>query len=115
PAPRDEAHPRARHKLGDNAAVEPDEREREARDPMDRAPLQADGRIDATLEPETQAVEAPGGRPAEHGTEKEIGEAPGGAEARLVVVEGDEPDAAIRGGVAPVARSLPDERLGVVG
>src|SRR6266550_628948 len=106
---------RARHELGDDAVVKPDECEREARDPMDRAPLQAEGRIDATLEPETQTVEAPRGRPAEDGTEQEIRETPDGAEAGLVVVEGDEPDAPIRRGVAPVARSLPDERLGVVG
>ena len=83
--------------------IEPDEREGEARDPVDRAPLQADSRIDAALEPETQAVEAPCGRPAQEGTEDEIGEVPGGAEAGLVVVAGDEPYAAIRRGVAPVA------------
>src|SRR5207244_2335892 len=71
--------------------------------------------LDAGLQPETKAVEAPRRRPAEERPEDQgVDETAGTAEAGAVVVLGHEADAVRDGHVAPVATSLGDQRPRVV-
>src|SRR5207253_1269386 len=81
-----------------------------------QTPLQRYRRIDAFLDPQPQAVEAPGRGPADERAEQQhIDHSAQGPEADPVVVEGEETHAVPGGHVAPVTRALANERLGIIG
>src|SRR3954452_4220666 len=68
------------------------------------------------LEPEAKPVEAPRRRPAEERSETQpVERAPGGSEARLVVVTREEPGPFVDGHVPPVPAAAPDQRPRVLG
>ena len=77
--------------------------EEELRQPVAQRPF----RGDAALQPQTEAVEGPGRRPAhERAEEQPVGDGAEAAPAGAVVVAGEEADAVAVGDVAPVAAAL---------
>src|SRR5688500_1728531 len=83
---------------------------------MDQAQSQRGFRNNAFLDPEPQAVEAPGSRPANQRTKRQrVEQSPGHTESNAVVVGGQEPEFSIDRNVAPVACAFANQRLRIVG
>ncbi len=71
---------------------------------------------DTRLDPEPQAIEAPGGCPAHHRSkENGVHQLARHTEARLIVVPGEKSNTVASWNVLPIARSRCDKGLGIIG
>src|SRR5437870_4079005 len=95
--------------------VEKDKGNRDPGHHVNQAALERYSRIDPLLDPEAEAVKAPGGSPAqERPEEKAIYHPPNSAVAGFIVVSRQEANFVVRRQIFPVAASLADERFGIL-